>query len=117
MFLKITEWYVGAKTDFSVSPGLHGKYINQYLSDDEYIMWLKTYPDSKIKNIWNALFLMTSIFKTFARSISEELHFNYNTSEQDNVISYLHEQHEKSEGKVILTEIACTDTFGRKIHG
>jgi aminoglycoside 6-adenylyltransferase len=102
MFLKITEWYIGTKTDFSVSPGLHGKYINQYLTDDEYIMWLKTYPDSKNKNIWNALFLMTGMFKTFARSISEKLHFSYNTSEQDNVISYLYEQHEKSEGIVIL---------------
>ena len=102
MFLKITEWYIGIKTDFSVSSGLHGKYINQYLTDDEYIMWLKTFPDSKIRNIWNALFLMTSMFKTFTRSISEKLHFSQDTSEQDNVISYLHEQYEKSEGIVIL---------------
>ena len=78
MFLKITEWYIGTKTDFSISPGLHGKYLKQYLSDDEYSMWLKTYPDAKSKNIWNALFLMTDMFNTFARSISEKLHVSYN---------------------------------------
>ena len=102
MFLKITEWYIGTKNNFSVSPGLHGKYIKQYLSDDEYTSWLKTYPDAKSKNIWNALFLMTGMFKTFARSIAEKLHFSYNASEQDNVISYLQEQHEKAEGNIII---------------
>ncbi len=102
MFLKMTEWYIGTKTDFSVSPGLHGKYVRQYLSDDEYTSWLKTYPDAKSKNIWNALFLMTGIFKTFNRHIAEKLHFSYNASEQDNVISYLQEQHEKAEGIIIL---------------
>jgi aminoglycoside 6-adenylyltransferase len=102
MFSKMTEWYVGTKTEFSVSPGLHGKYIRQYLSDDEYSMLLKTYPDEKSKNIWNALFLMADIFKTFARSVAEKLSFNYNTTEQDNVISHLHTQYEKAEGKIVL---------------
>ena len=102
MFLKMTEWYIGTKTDFSVSAGLHGKYISQYLSEAEYNMWLKTYPDAKSKNIWNALFLMTGIFKIFALRIAEKLNFNYNTVEQDNVISYLYEQYKKAEGIVIL---------------
>ena len=102
MFLKLTEWYIGIKTEFTVSPGLHGKYIREYLSDDEYNLWLKTYPDEKIKNIWNALFLMTGLFKTFAHRIAEKLHFSYNAGEQDHVISYLHEQYEKAEGIIIL---------------
>jgi len=102
MLLKMTAWYIGTKTDFSVSAGIHGKYIKQYLSDDEYALWLKTYPDGKGKNIWNALFLMTDIFKSFAPSIAEKLNFSYNTIEQDRVISFLHAQHEKAEGKVIL---------------
>ena len=102
MFLKVTEWYIGTKTDFSVSSGLYGKNIGQFLSDDEYAMWLRTYPDSKSKNIWNALFLMTGIFKTFALDIAEKLHFGYNTSEQDNVIYYLHQQYEKAEEGVVL---------------
>ena len=103
MLFKITEWYIGIKTEFSVSPGQDGKYIKQYLSDEEYIVWIKTYPDAKSKNIWNALFLMTNLFRTFACSIADKLHFNYNSGEQDNVISYLHEQHKKSEGVIILT--------------
>jgi aminoglycoside 6-adenylyltransferase len=101
-FLKMTEWNIGIKTDFSVSTGLHGKYIRQYLSDDEYIMWLKTYPDAKNKNIWNALFLMTGIFKTLAHRVAEKLKFSYNESEQDDVITYLRLQHEKADGIIIL---------------
>ena len=102
MLLKMTEWYIGIKTEFSVSPGLHGKFIKQYLSEDEYSMWLKTYADAKSKNIWNALFLMTEIFKTFARSIAEKLNFTYNIPEQENMISYLRAQYEKAEGRIIL---------------
>ena len=102
MFLKMTEWYIGTKTEFSVSAGLHGKYIRQYLSDDEYSLLLRTYPDAKSKNIWNALFLMAGIFKTFALRIAERLNFNYNTIEQDNALSYLHERYEKAEGLIIL---------------
>ncbi len=102
MFLKVTEWYIGTKTEFSVSAGLHGKYLRQYLSDDEYTLLLKTYPDAKSKNIWNALFLMSGIFKTFATRIAERLNFIYNIIEQDHAISYLHEQYEKAEGLIIL---------------
>ncbi|HLA58898.1 MAG TPA: GNAT family N-acetyltransferase [Puia sp.] len=102
MFLKMTEWYIGTKTEFSVSPGLHGKFISQYLTGNEYIMWLRTYPDAKTKNIWNAFFLMTGVFKTYTHSVAEKLHFSYNAGEQDNVISYLHEQHDKVEGIIIL---------------
>ncbi len=65
-------------------------------------MWLKTYPDAKSKNIWNTLFLMTGLFKTFACSIAEKLLFSYNSVEQENVLLYLHEQYEKSEGIVLL---------------
>ena len=102
MFLKITEWYIGTKTEFSVSTGLHGKFIKWYLSEDEYSMWLKTYADAGSKNIWNALFLMTGIFKTFAHSTAEKLNFSYNTLEQENVISYLRAQYEKAEGRINL---------------
>ena len=102
MFLKMTEWYIGTETEFSVSTGLHGKYIGQYLSDDEYSMWLKTYADAKSKSIWNALFLMTHIFKKFACRIAEQLNFSYDLLEQENVMSYLLAQYEKAEGRIIL---------------
>jgi aminoglycoside 6-adenylyltransferase len=102
MLLKMTEWYIGINTEFSVSPGLHGKFIKQYLSEDEYFMWLKTYADANSKNIWNALFQMTAIFKTFARSTAEKLNFTYSIPEQENMISYLRTQYEKAEGRIIL---------------
>jgi RimJ/RimL family protein N-acetyltransferase len=102
MFLKMTDWYIGTKTDFCVSTGMHGKYIRQYFSDDEYHMWLKTFPDAKIKSIWNALFIMTGMFKIFTHATAGKLNFNYNAVEEDNVTSYLREQYEKSERLIIL---------------
>lgn len=102
MFLKMTDWYIGIKTEFSISTGMHGKYLKQYLSEGEYYMILKTFPDAKIRNVWNALFIMTGMFKTFTHATAEKLGFNYNAGEEDNVTNYLHEQYEKSEGFIIL---------------
>jgi aminoglycoside 6-adenylyltransferase len=102
MFSKMTDWYIGTKTGFSVSTGMHGKYLKQYLSDEEYHVWLKTFPDAKIKNIWNALFIMTKMFKTFEHRTAEHLGFNYNASEENNVTNYLHEQYKKTDGIITL---------------
>jgi len=102
MLLKMTEWFIGCNTAFSVSAGVDGKYIKPYLSDAGYDMLLKTYPDEKSRNIWNALFLMTDIFKTFAHHIAEKLNFIYNTVEQENVLSYLRAQYEKAEERIVL---------------
>jgi RimJ/RimL family protein N-acetyltransferase len=102
MFLRMTEWYVGVNTNFSVSAGQQGKYLGKYLTDDEYMMWLKTYPDAKNKNIWFALFLITGMFKTFALRVSDKLNLEYNLAEQEAVISYIDEQYKKAVGMTIL---------------
>ncbi|MES1225430.1 MAG: aminoglycoside 6-adenylyltransferase, partial [Bacteroidota bacterium] len=91
MFMQMLEWYVGVKTDFSVSFGKNGKYLVKYI---EPMLWrriLVTYPDSAIENIWASLFLMTDIFSEIAQMIALKLIFNYNSTEAENVKDYLHE--------------------------
>ena len=92
-FMKMTEWYVGIKTKFCVSFGRDGKYMRQYLSEEEYTSILKTYPDYRKGNIWNSLFRMTEQFRIFATLISESFNYRYNLEEQANTMAYLHEQY------------------------
>jgi aminoglycoside 6-adenylyltransferase len=40
-------WYVGMQTDFSVSVGKSGKFLNKYLQKDLWKRFLNTYPTAK----------------------------------------------------------------------
>ncbi len=95
MFMHMIEWYIGTKTDYSVSFGREGKYMNKYLSDAEYNRVLSTYPDYKTENIWNSLFEMTSLFSEFARRVADAEMFGYNEEEQNNILEYLHLQNDQ----------------------
>lgn len=89
MFLKIIEWYIGIKTEFTVSFGKGGRNMKYYISPDLYNKILSTYPDSNIDNIWNSLFVMTELFGDLASKIAEMMSFNYNEDEAKNVVEYL----------------------------
>lgn len=89
MFSQIIAWYIGINTNFSVSFGKSGRYMQQHLSPQLYQQILATYPDSNITNIWNALHLMTVLFNELANEIATKLNFHYNEAEAKNVSGYL----------------------------
>ena len=70
--------------------------MNKYLSDAEYISILSTYPDYKTENIWNSLFVMTSLFSEFARRVADAEMFGYNEEEQNNILEYLRQQYDQT---------------------
>jgi aminoglycoside 6-adenylyltransferase len=89
MFMKMIEWYIGVKTDFTVSFGKSGKNMKKYIPLELYQRILQTYPDHKIDNIWNSLFLMIDIFRNIQKEVSDMLGLKYDQTEEDNVIEYL----------------------------
>lgn len=89
MFMKIIEWYIGINTNFSVSFGKAGRFMNQYLSTTQYEKILATYSDQQIGNNWVSLFLMTELFGQFAKAVADYLNFKYNSNEEQNVTLYL----------------------------
>jgi aminoglycoside 6-adenylyltransferase len=93
MFLKIIEWYIGIKKEFTVSFGKGGRNMKHYTSSDLYDRILATYPDSSVSNIWSSLFLMIEIFSQLASRIAETMNFGYNKDEEQNVADYLKRIH------------------------
>jgi len=89
MFLKLIEWFIGLETNFAVSIGNSGKNIEALLQADLYGKILSTYPDSKIENIWSALFVMTGLFHDLAGKIAKQMSFNYDNLEAQKVTAYL----------------------------
>ncbi|MDP4285656.1 MAG: aminoglycoside 6-adenylyltransferase [Bacteroidota bacterium] len=94
-FMKMIEWYIGTKTNFSVSFGKSGRFMNQYLSKKQYHKILSTYSDQKIEHNWNALFIMTALFSQFANDVANRLNFEYNYDEERNVSLYLKKSYKK----------------------
>jgi aminoglycoside 6-adenylyltransferase len=89
MFMKIIEWYIGTKTNFSVSFGKAGRFMDKYLSTSQYEKILATYADQQIGNNWATLFLLTELFGQFAKEVADNLNFHYNSDEEQNVKTYL----------------------------
>ncbi|MEK6782617.1 MAG: aminoglycoside 6-adenylyltransferase [Bacteroidota bacterium] len=93
MFMNIIEWYIGTNTNFSVSFGKGGKFMKKYLTPNEYNAILTTYSDFISKNIWTSLFIMTELFGEFATQVANKLNFNFNYTEQQSTLTYLHQLH------------------------
>jgi len=91
MFMSVISWHIGMATNFSVSVGKSGKFINRFLPPNLYKRILQTYSDHTLKNNWKSLFLMTEIFGQLARAVSGHLKFTYLITEEENVVTYLNQ--------------------------
>jgi len=91
MFMSVISWHIGMATNFSVSVGKSGKFINRFLPPNLYKRILQTYSDHTLKNNWKSLFLMTEIFGQLARAVSGQLKFTYVITEEENVVTYLNQ--------------------------
>lgn len=89
MLLKMLEWKVGIETNFTVSIGKNGKYLERYLEKDIWNTLLNTYPKGNIDNIWDALLTMTNLFEELTLEVANQLQFNYSFTEVKKVRAYL----------------------------
>ena len=88
--LQMLGYYAGIRTDFSVSIGKSGKYLQKFLPDAVWEQYLATYPDGKIENIWASLFVMTELFRAAADEVARSLGFSFPEEEYRRVLWHLH---------------------------
>lgn len=94
MLMKMIEWQVGIETDFSVSIGKYGKYLDNYLSEEKWNELLSTYATGSYEDAWRALVAMVNLFRDTAKFVSESLNFEYPFEEDQRVTAYLkHVEH------------------------
>jgi aminoglycoside 6-adenylyltransferase len=87
--MKMLEWYIGIRTDFTKSPGKHGKYFKQYLEPDLWDMLIATYSDADSERTWDALEKMCELFRLLAQAVAEHFNFDYIASDDQNVSAHL----------------------------
>lgn len=86
---KMIEWYIGVTVSFSLSFDMKGKYYKEYLSQEIYEMYKKTYSDSSYENLWNALFKAFELFRRLAEVVAQRLGYSYCYLEDANMRKYL----------------------------
>ena len=87
--IRLLEWKIGFETKFSVSIGKSGKYMDKWLDEEIWQLFLKTYSSGKIDEIWDAVFIMCDLFNVVAREISGRMAGSYNQVEADNSLKFL----------------------------
>jgi aminoglycoside 6-adenylyltransferase len=87
--MKMLEWYIGIRTDFTKSPGKNGKYFKQYLEPELWNMLMTTYADADFEKTWDALEKMCDLFRLTAKAVAKHFNFDYVVSEDENVTAHL----------------------------
>ncbi len=87
--LKMLTWFFGVQTDFQRSPGKLGKYLKGQIDADLWTLLERTYSDSQLDHIWEALFSMGDLFRQIATSVAEHFGFNYPKQDDFRVSNYV----------------------------
>lgn len=88
MLVKMLEWEAGIRTDFSLSVGKNGKFLDRYIPEERWRRLLATYPAGTYESVWEALFLMGGLFRETAQYVADELDFLYPLEEDEAITAY-----------------------------
>ncbi|MED2867553.1 aminoglycoside 6-adenylyltransferase [Bacillus thuringiensis] len=89
MFIVMLEWHVGMKTDFTVNAGKFGKHFEQYVEEDMWKQFKKTFSNAEYENIWGSFFVMGDLFREVANEIANTYGYQYPQDDDDKVTNYL----------------------------
>lgn len=85
---KMLSWKVGLITDWSVSAGKSGKYMNRWLPEKDWTEYLSTWFSCDVKEAWEAAVRMCALFDRTAKEVGAGLGYEYNQTEAENSFSY-----------------------------
>lgn len=86
---QMLSWDIGVKTNFSVSVGKSGKFMQRWLSVEDYEAYLSTYANQNSDEIWLAMDNMCKLFQTKAILVADKLEFKYNQKEAAASYAYM----------------------------
>ncbi len=85
---KLLDWYIGIQHNFKVNTGLYGRYFKRYLTEKEWKMLLKTYPNSDKVSCINALLASYDLVRYLGIYISDKLGFVYPSKHDKEMLQY-----------------------------
>lgn len=90
MLTMMLSWYVGTKTEFSVTAGKKGDNLELYLEKDLWHRYLSCYTGTDIDKMWEALFTACGIFEEIGKKTAGSLGYGFDDVTGKSVTEYLH---------------------------
>jgi aminoglycoside 6-adenylyltransferase len=75
--LRMLSWKIGITHGYGFSVGKHSKFINKYLSENEWNLLMKTYCMDSIEKCWAALEAAQILFRQTSHYIADKLGYVY----------------------------------------
>lgn len=85
----MVSWWIGKEHDFAVSTGKMGKYFKKYLPHEYWKLYEKTYTDSQVEHIWQAVFASCSLFRSLGQKLAGDFNYPYPLQDDERMIEYL----------------------------
>lgn len=75
--LRMMAWQIGAEHGYTFSLGKNYKYINRYLTNEDWEELLSTYRENGYKEMWQSLFTCYELFGKSSKAVAESLGYMY----------------------------------------
>ena len=75
--LRMMSWKIGLEKGFDFSLGKNYKFINHYLSNEDWEILLTTYNMGSYSDLWQALFTCYALFRKYSIYVAENLGYTY----------------------------------------
>ncbi|MCU6793969.1 aminoglycoside 6-adenylyltransferase [Paenibacillus sp. WQ 127069] len=87
--MKLLSWYVGAEHNWGVNLGSASKWLKEYLPEQLWHSFERTYSGPAFSDIWESLFVTIRLAKEVGQPLAEKLNYEYPSRDHSNVLAYL----------------------------
>lgn len=88
-YYKMLDWMIGVRYKGKVSSGKLGKFYNKYLTEEEYALLCKSFPDDSYESFWKALDSLIELFLYAAHYIADNTGLLYDEKDAEGLKEYL----------------------------
>lgn len=88
MLEQMLAWYVGCRTDFSLSCGKLNKYLKRYLPEDTYAAYTQIYSDGDYAHFQEGISAACKLFRKTALLVAAHLDYRYPQEIEDGFYRY-----------------------------
>lgn len=75
--LRMMAWQIGSEQGYTFSVGKNYKFINRYLSIEDWEDLLSTYSENGYQEMWQSLFACYELFRKYSKVVAESLGYTY----------------------------------------
>lgn len=89
MLVLMLSWAAGVRTGFTVGTGKCGKYLERFLTADEWGCLMRTYPKGRHDEVWESLWAACGLFDSAAREVAGALGLRHPGRDAEQAMSFL----------------------------